>query len=555
MWHSISPRRARLGRYLAAIVFFAAIAGPQFATAGTVTFSVPTIDVPYSATQNQTGSFDVSVSEPGGGNILAQFNFDLHLNPGSTGVAFTDVSYGLSYVFAGNSGEEMFGPPVFFDANEVSNSDTVNTNPGPTLSSTLLAMEQVTFDVPAGTPAGTYPLTFNQDNPATDPFGDWVNTISNNDPGNFQPGATINGAIVVTPEPSSALLVLLGAAGLLGFRRLCVRWAPRLGHSLAVLALLAAALATPGLAGAGDIIFSVPTIDVPYSATQNQTGFFDVTVYETGGSDKLYAFQTDLFVNQAGSNVQFITYDLNTTAPYVFPGHVGGGDLIYPLPNVEEANSDSADSNSSAPALSTSPLGLMRVEYDVLAGAPIGSYALTFNQDNPATDPFADYVNTISITDTNLFTVSVVNGAIVVVPEPSSALLVLLGAAGLLGFRRLRACRAPRLGHSLAVLALLAAAIAAPQLARAGAITFSIANQTAPVSTGDEYATVGNHTGTLDVVVSETGGGNLLAQFAVDLFLHPGSTAITLTGATLNTTAPYVFAGNSAGGGTLFQLQ
>jgi hypothetical protein len=85
----------------------------------------------------------------------------------------------------------------------------------------------------------------------------------------------------------------------------------------------------------------------------------------------------------------------------------------------------------------------MQVSYDVPAGTPIGSYALTFNQDNPNTDPDADYVNTISNFSPNLFTVNAVNGFIVVESaEPSSGLLVLLAAAALLGFRRLRVRRA-----------------------------------------------------------------------------------------------------------------
>jgi hypothetical protein len=87
----------------------------------------------------------------------------------------------------------------------------------PSLSATLLALMTVSFSVPAGTPAGTYALTFNQNDPTSDFTADWYNNVSNSDPGTFSPGAVVNGSIVVTtPEPSSVLMLLVGAVGLIG---------------------------------------------------------------------------------------------------------------------------------------------------------------------------------------------------------------------------------------------------------------------------------------------------------------------------------------------------
>ena len=89
--------------------------------------------------------------------------------------------------------------------------------------------------------------------------------------------------------------------------------------------------------------------------------------------------------------------------------------------------------------LSSTLLGLERIEYSV---APdfVGTAALTFNQ---SAVPSGDFVETTSNTTSNYFLPAVVNGAIVVTPEPGSLVLMLLGAAALFGFgwlRRHRAC-------------------------------------------------------------------------------------------------------------------
>ncbi|HEX4146268.1 MAG TPA: PEP-CTERM sorting domain-containing protein, partial [Pirellulales bacterium] len=84
------------------------------------------------------------------------------------------------------------------------------------------SMEQVYYDIPAGTPVGSYSLTLDQNSLATDPGADFVNLISNsNTVAYFSPGTAINGAIVVNaaviPEPASVVLMVLGSIGLIGF--------------------------------------------------------------------------------------------------------------------------------------------------------------------------------------------------------------------------------------------------------------------------------------------------------------------------------------------------
>ena len=127
----------------------------------------------------------------------------------------------------------------------------------------------------------------------------------------------------------------------------------------------------------------------------NQTGYFDVTVTQAGGGSSLYQFEADLFLSgnpsagltafnyTPGDEVSTLPYfanaDLNTSVPYVFNGNSQNqtGSTLpfldnYPGPSTQVNNSDDVNVNTGA-ALSSSPLGLMRVEYDVPANAPIGS--------------------------------------------------------------------------------------------------------------------------------------------------------------------------------------
>ena len=248
-------------------------------------------------------------------------------------------------------------------------------------------------------------------------------------------------ALVPTPEPSSIVLLGLGAIALAAVARRRMRSAPTgvattsfQGRTLMqkplIVFLLAtsAATAAPRLAGAGTITFVVPTFNVLYSATQDQTGYFNVGVYETGGNDVLDGFQADLLLNRGPSNFSFINADLNTQVvaglngtaySYAFNPNTGNSyDAAYNIspyvaPN-EAFNNDVAVGPGTV--LTSIPVGMMRVEYDIPAGTANGSYLLTFNQNNPNNDAAADLVLTGSPNNPQQASPgAVVNGAINVV--------------------------------------------------------------------------------------------------------------------------------------------
>ena len=174
--------------------------------------------------------------------------------------------------------------------------------------------------------------------------------------------------------------------------------------------------------------FSVPTINVtkePY----DQTGYFDVTVKESG-TGPLAQFQADLLLNGGSSGISFINADLSTTAPYVFngnsqdisndglpfyAGYYGppGNGPPWDLAATSEAENVDGTNTGTVTLSGNTSYGLMRVEYDIPANTPVGDYSMTFNQDDPNVDPFADWVNTISPESSVYFSPqSVMNGAI-----------------------------------------------------------------------------------------------------------------------------------------------
>jgi len=224
-------RILRISSLAGFVLFGASFAIPRLASAGAITFEVPTITVTQSNVDQQ-GYFDVVVFQTGGGSSLFQFEADVQLNPGTSNLSFqnADIATSVPYVFTGNSGDQSGPTPPYpyTSANnlpypnttdgpnapslEVENSDTPLTNVGVALSSTELGLMRILYDVPANSPIGSYAMTFTQNTAGYD----YVETTSYSSANYFLP-SVINGAInVVTPEPGSVVMIALGAIGLIG---------------------------------------------------------------------------------------------------------------------------------------------------------------------------------------------------------------------------------------------------------------------------------------------------------------------------------------------------
>jgi len=210
----------------------------------------------------------------------------------------------------------------------------------------------------------------------------------------------------------------------------------RLRRSLSALVLVGAAVVAPSFANAGNISFSIVNESPATNSGTGGTGSFDVVITDTT-ADTIGQFQVDLLLSQGLSAITFTNATISTAATYVFNGNSSlqsnNGSPFFA--DTEAANSDLTNSGT---ATLGAALGLMHVVYNVPAGTPVGDYALTFNQDDPNVDPFADFTSptNTSAVDTSPF--SAPSGAIHVTPEPSSIVMLILGAVGLFGFRRLR---------------------------------------------------------------------------------------------------------------------
>jgi len=243
-----------------------------------------------------------------------------------------------------------------------------------------------------------------------------------------------------------------------------------------------ALVALPGLAFADTITFIVPNITVAESNSV-QTGYFDVaitdtasnntnlaaggTLSSTGGSDVITGTSVEIQTNGTsatynpstdgqgtiaggGTNTNngiTLIYNDDATAT----GSPTGGPLTYIYTTdsaVDPSQNGSGDNNSfnnqdvflndvptdNGPTLSAgSPLGLLRVEYSIPANF-VGAADLTLITSQPTGNLPAVWGDTAFNANTPL----VVSGSITVTPEPTSMVLLVLGAIGLFGVRRLR---------------------------------------------------------------------------------------------------------------------
>jgi len=217
----------------------------------------------------------------------------------------------------------------------------------------------------------------------------------------------------------------------------------RFGWGLAAVLLVVAVAVLAQPSSAGTITFTAPSITLAQSPGV-QTGYFDVMITETGGSDLLNGFQVDLLL-PSQNNITFIGADLVTqsatqggSAAYVFNGNSSDQtDSVAPFQDSNEASNADVPNNNDV-ALSPVMLGLIRIEYSIAANF-VGTVSLTLNQDNPNTDGNADYVQ-LNTDFVDVYSPTAVNGSITVTsPEPATWMLAVLGAVGLFGVRRLRA--------------------------------------------------------------------------------------------------------------------
>jgi len=256
----------------------------------------------------------------------------------------------------------------------------------------------------------------------------------------------------------------------------------RIGAGVAALALSVAASS----AMASTVTFTAPDITVAQSGTA-QTYTADVLISDTNTSDIINDFQLDLFVQPTATfssaapglngdvNVAYgatTGFDLNTTsvstggnvisnsasAPYLYnnPGNPNNSnDITFASPQYladytttlagpQQAGANEAYANdtwaNTDVAQMTQTWAIARVYITVAAGFT-GTEYLVWNNNGTNNDAFAPFYS-LSTATTNNLDPNLIGGVITVLsPEPSSVVLLVLGAVGLFGVRRLRGRR------------------------------------------------------------------------------------------------------------------
>jgi len=230
----------------------------------------------------------------------------------------------------------------------------------------------------------------------------------------------------------------------------------------------AALVALPSLALADSITFSTPTINLTESGSV-QTGYFDVLILNAadsntsggagdytadgignGASGVTNTNGTDLITGitaevETTGALTFIATDDNTgvaaanAATYIYATN---SSATFPtsanLLSSQDANWNDLPSNTGTNSVAGTPLGLLRVEYSVPANTT-GSFPLTIIdsfQDPAFGSVWGDSGGNVNLPLLASGAINVAPAAIT--PEPSSLLLLVLGAVGLFGVRRLR---------------------------------------------------------------------------------------------------------------------
>jgi len=254
-----SSRRWRIGVGAAALALIA-VAGSS-AMASTVTFTAPSFTVTESATA-QTYTADVLISDTNTSDIISDFALDLFLQPttvfnsASPGSTETNVAYGANtgFDFVTTSTTQAGAEPYLYNnslPNNANNSNAINYSNGGYEGSYTSALppdssinEVYGADVYATSDAAQMTQTWAlarlyitvAPNYTGTMYAVWNNNGINNDPN--APSYSLSSAqstsldpnlvggvitVVPIPEPSSVVLMVLGAVGLFGVRRLRTR--------------------------------------------------------------------------------------------------------------------------------------------------------------------------------------------------------------------------------------------------------------------------------------------------------------------------------------------
>lgn len=226
------------------------------------------------------------------------------------------------------------------------------------------------------------------------------------------------------------------------------RWSLTRRFRVAAALALAAAALTPCVSRAADTItFSVPNLTL-FQESNVQTGFFDAVVSDSG-TDTITGFTIDVTTSgpvtliDADDQTQLAT--AGGTYTYLFRNDsaddpsFNGSHTSYSLNNQNWFLNDAATDNGTV-LTSGAPLGLLRIEYSIPA-----FFTGTVDLDITAYAQNQAFGAIWGDTSYNANVPTIVNGSIFIPsPEPGSLALLLIGAAGWFGIRRLRARRASR---------------------------------------------------------------------------------------------------------------
>ena len=169
----------------------------------------------------------------------------------------------------------------------------------------------------------------------------------------------------------------------------------------------------------GAITFVAPAVTLPRSS-QTQTGSFEVYISSTTLPEpKIGDFEFTLDLpNQQNATFTGGAATTSTAHPYLF-GTVSSPQAL--LSNNDDTIAGTDFTLTSGGVSLFDGAGLMKLNYSIAPNF-VGSFSLMFETNSSASSLNDGQGNALSI--------SFVNGSLSVVPEPSAALLMALGAAG-----------------------------------------------------------------------------------------------------------------------------